>query len=98
MNEVDLLSQHCVEYPAGTAPLPQADIERYLAQVPGWAIEEGVVRRKLMFPDFTGWLASRRRSSTIQTSWSTAIEGCASTLPPTRSAGYRSTTSSWLRV
>jgi 4a-hydroxytetrahydrobiopterin dehydratase len=52
VSDADLLSQHCVEYPAGTPPLPDAEVQRYLAQVPGWKIEEGVVRRKLMWPDF----------------------------------------------
>jgi len=52
MSEVDLLSQHCVEYPAGTPPLPAAEVERYLSRVPGWRLDEGVLRRRLRFGDF----------------------------------------------
>ena len=52
MSESDLLEQHCVEYPAGTPPLPPEEVERYLALVPGWKLDDGVVRRALRFPDF----------------------------------------------
>lgn len=52
MSELDLLNQKCVEYPAGTPPLPAEAIERYRAQVPGWQLEDGVLRRRLRFPDF----------------------------------------------
>jgi 4a-hydroxytetrahydrobiopterin dehydratase len=57
MNETDLLSQHCVEYPAGTPPLPPAEVERYLARVPGWRLEDSVVRRGLLFSDFRSLIA-----------------------------------------
>jgi 4a-hydroxytetrahydrobiopterin dehydratase len=57
MSEVDLLSQHCVEYPAGTPPLSPAEIERYLARVPGWRLQEDVVRRALRFADFRAVIA-----------------------------------------
>ena len=52
MSEHDLLNQHSVEYAAGTPPLTPADVERYLGQVPGWRLDEGVLRRRLRFPDF----------------------------------------------
>ena len=57
MSETDLLNQHCVEYPAGTPPLSPEEVERYLAQIPGWKIEDGVVRRKLMWPEFRSLIA-----------------------------------------
>lgn len=47
-----LLNEHCVEYPAGTPPLPDAAVQSLLALVPGWRIEDGVLRRGLLFPDF----------------------------------------------
>ena len=52
MSELDLLNQHCVEYPAGTPVLTPAEIERHLSHVPGWQLDEGVLRRRLRFPDF----------------------------------------------
>ena len=52
MSEQNLLSQHCVEYAEGTAPLGPADVERYLGRVLGWQLDEGVLRRRLRFPDF----------------------------------------------
>jgi 4a-hydroxytetrahydrobiopterin dehydratase len=52
MTAEELLNQTCVEYAPGTPPLGEADIERYQAAVPGWSLEEGVLRRKLMFNDF----------------------------------------------
>lgn len=57
MSESDLLEQHCVEYPAGTPPLPPDEVERHLAQVPGWQLEAGVLRRGLLFPDFRALIA-----------------------------------------
>jgi 4a-hydroxytetrahydrobiopterin dehydratase len=57
MSETDLLNQHCVEYAAGTPPLSPAEVERYLAQVPGWRLQDGVVRRGLLFPDFAALIA-----------------------------------------
>ena len=57
MSEVDLLSQHCVEYPAGTPPLPPDEVERLLARVPGWRLQDGVLRRGLLFPDFRTLIA-----------------------------------------
>ena len=53
----DLLSMHCVEYPAGRAPLSEAEVQRYLPLVPGWRIEDGVLRRGLLFPDFRQLIA-----------------------------------------
>src|SRR5689334_15456563 len=52
MSETDLLSMHCVEYPAGTPPLSDSEVQRYLPMVPGWRLEDGVLRRGLLFPDF----------------------------------------------
>ncbi len=52
MNEADLLSQHCVEYPPGTPPLTPDKVQSQLARVPGWRLDEGVLRRRLRFPDF----------------------------------------------
>jgi len=57
MSEADLLNRHCVEYPAGTPPLPPEEVQRYLGQVPGWKLEDGVVRRALRFPDFRALIA-----------------------------------------
>jgi 4a-hydroxytetrahydrobiopterin dehydratase len=57
MNDPDLLSQHCVEYPAGTPPMPGDEVQRLLRLVPGWKLEEGVLRRALRFPDFRSLIA-----------------------------------------
>lgn len=53
----DLLNDHCVEYPAGTPPLSDADVQRYLQLVPGWRLEDGVLRRGLLFSDFRQLIA-----------------------------------------
>ena len=52
MNELDLLGRHCVEYPAGTPPLGDADIERYRMHVPRWEVAGGKVRRRRRFRNF----------------------------------------------
>jgi 4a-hydroxytetrahydrobiopterin dehydratase len=57
MSEIDLLEQHCVEYPSGSPPLQPDEVERYLEKVPGWKLEDGVVRRALRFPDFRTLIA-----------------------------------------
>jgi 4a-hydroxytetrahydrobiopterin dehydratase len=35
-----LAQRHCVECKPGTTPLPRDEVDRLLAQVPGWAAEE----------------------------------------------------------
>jgi 4a-hydroxytetrahydrobiopterin dehydratase len=45
VSELDLLSRHCVEYPAGTPVFPPAEVERYLTQTPGWEVVEGKLLR-----------------------------------------------------
>ena len=35
-----LAQRHCVECKAGTAPLPRAEIDRLLKQVPDWGVDE----------------------------------------------------------
>ena len=35
-----LAQRHCVECKPGTAPLPRAEIDRLLEQVPGWGVDE----------------------------------------------------------
>ena len=35
-----LAQRHCVECKPGTAPLPRDEVDRLLAEVPGWAAEE----------------------------------------------------------
>jgi 4a-hydroxytetrahydrobiopterin dehydratase len=37
--------------------LPAAEVDRYLGQVPGWRLQDGVVRRGLLFPDFVSLIA-----------------------------------------
>ncbi len=62
MSELDnLLSQHCVEYASGTPPLDAAAVEAYLARVPGWRLEEGVLRRRLRFGDFMALITFTNR-------------------------------------
>jgi 4a-hydroxytetrahydrobiopterin dehydratase len=35
-----LAQRHCVECKPGTAPLDRAEVDRLLAEVPGWQVEE----------------------------------------------------------
>jgi 4a-hydroxytetrahydrobiopterin dehydratase len=65
VTDADLLSQHCVEYPAGTPPLPAEEVERYLTQVPGWRLEEGVLRRGLRFANFPAAIAFVNRLAAL---------------------------------
>jgi 4a-hydroxytetrahydrobiopterin dehydratase len=41
MSESELLSKHPVELPAGTPTLDAATVERLMAAVPGWSLEDG---------------------------------------------------------
>ena len=52
MSELDLLNERCVEYSPGSPALAPGEVERYLNRVPGWQVDEGVLRRRLSFPDF----------------------------------------------
>lgn len=49
MKLVNLLDQFCVE---GAPALDQDDIDALLAQVPGWTIQDGKLRRDFKFRDF----------------------------------------------
>jgi 4a-hydroxytetrahydrobiopterin dehydratase len=50
----ELLSEHCQEYPPGTPPLPEAEVARLAAQVPGWVRHAGGLTREFSFEDFGG--------------------------------------------
>ena len=46
---MNLLDQHCID---GAGALPDTAINELLAQVPGWAIEDGQLRRNFAFRDY----------------------------------------------
>jgi 4a-hydroxytetrahydrobiopterin dehydratase len=54
--ETPLAQRHCVECRPGTAPLSRAEVDRLLAEVPGWSVEaaEGHLRltRTVKFKGF----------------------------------------------
>jgi 4a-hydroxytetrahydrobiopterin dehydratase len=49
MNLVNLLDQFCVD---GAPALNEAEVNALLPQVPGWAIQDGKLRRDFKFRDF----------------------------------------------
>ena len=51
----ELLNDHSREYPSGTPPLPEAEIARLSAAVPGWQLDgDGYLTREFAFDDFVG--------------------------------------------
>jgi 4a-hydroxytetrahydrobiopterin dehydratase len=42
-----LVQRHCVECKPGTAPLSRAEVDRLLAEVPGWLVEEADGHQRL---------------------------------------------------
>jgi 4a-hydroxytetrahydrobiopterin dehydratase len=46
-----LATQHCKPL-EGHAPMAAADIERNLAQAPGWALVSGAIEKRYPFPDY----------------------------------------------
>jgi 4a-hydroxytetrahydrobiopterin dehydratase len=51
----ELLDDHAHEYPPGTSPLPEAELDRLAAEVPGW-VRDGTrsLSREFRFDDFGG--------------------------------------------
>ena len=51
----ELLNDHSREYPTGTAPLPEAEVARLSAAIPGWERDgNGYLTREFAFDDFIG--------------------------------------------
>lgn len=51
----ELVDEHCREYPPGTAPLPDAEVDQLVRQVPGWELDgSGNLTREFAFDDFSG--------------------------------------------
>jgi 4a-hydroxytetrahydrobiopterin dehydratase len=58
----------CKPLPAGTPALPQAKIDEYLKQVPGWAHQDGAIAKSFSFKNYyetmafvntVAWIAHR---------------------------------------
>lgn len=51
---MDLLNKKCVPCEGGTKPITKEESQKYLAEVPGWAvIEDGKkISKEFIFPDF----------------------------------------------
>jgi 4a-hydroxytetrahydrobiopterin dehydratase len=52
-----LSQQHCQPCEKGTLPLDQDRIQAYLAQTPGWSVEEGTLTRDVKVKNFREALA-----------------------------------------
>jgi 4a-hydroxytetrahydrobiopterin dehydratase len=51
----ELLNDHSREYPPGTPPLPEAEVDRLSAAVPDWERDgDGYLTREFAFDDFSG--------------------------------------------
>lgn len=48
----DLASRHCKPCEGGTPPLSPAEAERYLAELSGWELAEGVISRRFDFKNY----------------------------------------------
>ncbi|MFL5907400.1 MAG: 4a-hydroxytetrahydrobiopterin dehydratase [Solirubrobacterales bacterium] len=50
----ELVNEHCQEYPPGTPPLPEAEVEQLSGEVPGWERDgSGKLAREFTFDDFS---------------------------------------------
>lgn len=49
---MSLSNQHCVPCRGGVTPLDRAEAERYLKEVPEWALAEDRIRRRFSFKNF----------------------------------------------
>jgi len=47
-----LVDEHCQEYPPGTPPLSEAEVDELVAQVPGWERHARGLTREFSFEDF----------------------------------------------
>jgi 4a-hydroxytetrahydrobiopterin dehydratase len=52
---IELVNDHCQEYPPGTPPLSEAEVAQLLGEVPGWERDgKGALTREFAFDDFSG--------------------------------------------
>jgi 4a-hydroxytetrahydrobiopterin dehydratase len=49
---MSLAEQKCVPCEGGVEPLSVEDAQKLLAQVPGWKLEKGAIRKEYTFADF----------------------------------------------
>jgi 4a-hydroxytetrahydrobiopterin dehydratase len=49
---MSLLQKHCVACEGGMPPMPRAEAEQLLAEVPGWALEENTLVRTFRWKNF----------------------------------------------
>lgn len=52
MEGCDLADRKCKPCQGGTPPLGQPEVERYLAELPGWAQEGGVIAKEYEFKSY----------------------------------------------
>jgi len=52
-----LAERHCRPLPPGTPALGQAQVDALLAQLPGWALENGAITKTWSFADYYETLA-----------------------------------------
>ena len=64
---MDLTARTCTPCKGGVAPLTEAEAERYLAEAPGWGLDETATRieRKFTFRNFAGALEFVQRIGVI---------------------------------
>lgn len=49
----ELAARQCQPCQGGMPPLPPAEVEAYLAKVPGWQHEQGVIRKRFDFKNYS---------------------------------------------
>jgi 4a-hydroxytetrahydrobiopterin dehydratase len=53
----DLIKKHCVACDAGNPPLTREEADVMMHQVPGWQLEEKMLKRRFKFRDFVEAMA-----------------------------------------
>ena len=53
----DLTSRHCKPCEGGTPPLPASEVEKYLADLPQWEHQHGVIAKRFEFKNYCQTMA-----------------------------------------
>lgn len=64
-SRMDFAAKRCVPYEGGTPPITAEEVQRALADIPGWEFEDGAIRRRFICKNFKEAVAFMNKAATL---------------------------------